>query len=102
MLDIIFLILLTCRTPGRYFMRNTIPKLSSPNTREISLEMTVLVFSLISTLQPSWRRSVMNTADRLLRPLLTVLRAPLKTPATKRPGSPGMSPTICITNSGNI
>ena len=78
MLDIIFLILLTCRTPGRYFMRNTIPKLSSPNTREISLEMTVLVFSLISTLQPSWRRSVMNTADRLLSPLLTVLSAPLK------------------------
>ena len=26
----------------------------------------------------------------------------LKTPATKRPGSPGMSPTSCITKRGNI
>ena len=58
-------------------IRKTIPKLRSPNTREMSLEMTVLVASLISSLQPSWSRSVMNTAERLFRPLLTVLRAPL-------------------------
>ena len=59
-------------------MRKTMPKLRIPNTREISLEMTVLVSSLTSSLQHSWSRSVMNTAERLLRPLLTVLRAPLE------------------------
>ena len=36
-------------------------------------------------------------AARLLRPLLMVERDPLKTPAMKRPGRPGMSPATWST-----
>ena len=66
------------RIPGTYFIRNTRPKLTTPKKRETSLEMIVFLASEMSRLQPSWSRSVMQTADRLLRPLLTVLRAPLQ------------------------
>ena len=66
------------RIPGTYFIRNTRPKLSTPKKRETSFEMIVFLASEMSRLQPSWSRSVMQTADRLLRPLLTVLRAPLQ------------------------
>ena len=37
-------------------------------------------------------KSLRAMAARLLRPLLMEERDPLKTPAMKRPGRPGMSP----------
>jgi len=41
------------------------------------------------------------TAARLFSPELTVDSAPEKTPATKSPGTKGISPKTCITKRGN-
>ena len=46
-------------------------------------------------------RSWSVTAAKELRPELTVESAPLKTPATKSPGTQLMSPMTCITKRGN-
>ena len=86
------------KTPGRYFTMKTIPYPMIPNTTARTLVPMVCFSSVRIILHPDAMKSLRHTAARELRPLLTVLRAPLNTPATKRPGTPGMSPITCITS----
>ena len=82
---IFFVFFQTSRTPGRYLTRNTIPYPMMPKTTARTLVITVCFSSESLMLHPEAMKSLRQTAAREFNPELTVLRAPLKTPATNRP-----------------